>query len=154
MSDNYLTVIPTDPYWQPGREAADRAAVVLAGMLPDDDARRGMDVQWHDAVEMVHCYANLEKISCPLCDATLGTGDWWGNAVSDSYDSGFSRLTVTVPCCGGEMSLNELAYDWPMGFAKFRIEVLYPNRGWLTDEELAAVTDALGHPLRQILIHI
>ncbi|MGQ4389403.1 hypothetical protein [Streptomyces sp. SAS_270] len=42
MSDNYLTVIPTDPYWQLGREAADRAAAVPAGMLPDDDARRGL----------------------------------------------------------------------------------------------------------------
>jgi hypothetical protein len=51
-------------------------------------------------------------------------------------------------------SLNDLVYDWPMGFAKFRIEVLYPNRGRLTDEELAAVTEALGHPLRQILVHV
>ncbi|WP_331721116.1 hypothetical protein [Streptomyces sp. NBC_00454] len=25
MSDNYLTVIPTDPYWQPSKNAADRA---------------------------------------------------------------------------------------------------------------------------------
>ncbi|EKX63330.1 hypothetical protein Sipo8835_25475 [Streptomyces ipomoeae] len=109
MSDNYLTVIPTDPYWQPGRDAADRAAAVLSGMLPDDDARLGLDAQWHDSVEVV-----------------------W---------------------CGAETSLNELVYDWPMGFARFRIEVLYPNRGWLTDEELAAVADALGHPLRQVLIH-
>ena len=154
MSDNYLTVIPTDPYWRPGREAADRAAAVLAGMLPDDDARRGMDVMWHDTVEMVHCYANLTKISCPCCGAALDTGDWWGKAVSDGYDSGFPTLMVTVPCCAAETSINDLVYDWPMGFAQFRIEVLYPNRGWLTDAELAAVTDALGHPLRQILIHI
>jgi hypothetical protein len=41
-----------------------------------------------------------------------------------------------------------------MGFARFRIEVLYPNRAWLTDEELAALTGVLGHFLRQILIHI
>ncbi|MGW2235466.1 hypothetical protein [Streptomyces sp. NPDC001759] len=33
MSDNYLTVIPTDPYWQPGRDAADRAAAALSRML-------------------------------------------------------------------------------------------------------------------------
>ncbi len=63
-------------------------------------------------------------------------------------------LVVTVPCCDVETSLNELVYDWPMGFARFRIEILYPNRAWLTDEELTALTDALGHPLRQILIHI
>ena len=33
MSGNYLTVIPTDPYWRPSKDAADRAAAVLSGML-------------------------------------------------------------------------------------------------------------------------
>ncbi|WP_276328755.1 hypothetical protein [Streptomyces erythrochromogenes] len=42
MSDDYLTVIPTDPYWQPRTDAGDRAAVALARRLPDDDARRGL----------------------------------------------------------------------------------------------------------------
>ncbi|MCX4972376.1 hypothetical protein [Streptomyces sp. NBC_00620] len=152
MSGNYLTVIPTDPHWQPSRDAADRAAAVLSGMLPDD-SRRGLEAKWHDSVEVVDCGANLEKISCLRCGAELTPG-WWGEAVSERYDEGFSTLMVTVPCCDAETSLNGLVYDWPMGFARFRIEVLYPNRAWLTDEELASVTDVLGHPLRQILIHI
>ncbi|MFJ4206645.1 hypothetical protein ACIP2Y_44590 [Streptomyces sviceus] len=153
MSDDYLTVIPTDPYWRPSKDAADRAAAVLSGMLPDDDARRGLEAKWHDSVEVVACGANLEKISCPHCGAEL-TPDWWVEAVSEHYDEGFSTLMVTVPCCDAETSLNELVYDWPMGFARFRIEVLYPNRAWLTDEELACLADALGHSLRQVLIHI
>ncbi|MEV5012224.1 hypothetical protein [Streptomyces sp. NPDC055692] len=41
-----------------------------------------------------------------------------------------------------------------MGFARFRIAVLNPNRGWLTDEELVSVANAFGHPLRQILAHM
>ncbi|KUJ35856.1 hypothetical protein ADL25_35140 [Streptomyces sp. NRRL F-5122] len=75
-------------------------------------------------------------------------------AVSARCDEGFSTLLVAVPCCEVQTSLNDLVYDWPMGFARFRIEVLYPNRAWLTGEELARVADALGHPVRQILIHI
>ncbi|WP_326632753.1 MULTISPECIES: hypothetical protein [unclassified Streptomyces] len=153
MSDNYLTVIPTDPYWRPSKDAADRAAAVLSGMLPDDDARHGLEAKWHDSVEVVFCGANLEKISCPRCRAESTPG-WWGEAVSERYNEGFSTLMVTVPCCDAETSLNELVYDWPMGFAQFRIEVLYPNRAWLTDEELASLANTLGHPLRQILIHI
>ncbi|MER5755300.1 hypothetical protein [Streptomyces sp. NPDC002088] len=153
MSDNYLTVIPTDPYWQPSQAEADHAAAVLSEMLPDSDARSGMQVTWHDNVEVVHCGANLEKISCSDCGADLGPSGWWGETVSERYCDGFSTLVITAPCCGAETSLNELVYDWPMGFARFRIEVLYPNRGWLTDEELASVVDALGHPLRQILAH-
>ncbi|MFF3689796.1 hypothetical protein [Streptomyces sp. NPDC002187] len=153
MSDNYLTVIPTDPYWQPSTDAGDRAAAALARMLPDDDARRGLETQWHDSVEVVYCGSNLKRISCPHCGAEFASG-WWGEAVSERYDEGFRTLIATVPCCDVETSLNELVYDWPMGFARFRIEIMYPNRAWLTDEELASLTDALGHPLRQILIHI
>ncbi|MFJ9721715.1 hypothetical protein ACIRP3_03115 [Streptomyces sp. NPDC101209] len=153
MSDNYLTVIPTDPYWQPGRDAAERASAALSRMLPDDDARRGLEATWQDSVEVVWCGANLKRILCPRCAAECDPG-WWAEAVSQRYDEGFAALVVTVPCCDVETSLNDLVYDWPMGFARFRIEVLYPNRSWLTDEELATLVDALGHPLRQILIHI
>lgn len=153
MSDNYLTVIPTDPHWQPGTDAADRAVTVLCGMLPDDDARRGLEVRWHDTVEVVSCGTNLETVSCPHCGGEFAL-DWWAEAVSELYAEGFPTLMVAVPCCEVETSLNELVYDWPMGFARFRIEVLYPNRAWLSNEELASLTGALGHPLRQILIHI
>ncbi|MET9821921.1 hypothetical protein ABZ038_09900 [Streptomyces sp. NPDC006349] len=152
MSDNYLTVIPVDPYWQPSKDAAGRAAAVLSGMLPDDDARRGLEAKWHDSVEVVDCGANPERISCPHCAAELTT-DWWAAAVSERYDAGFPTLLGRVPCCGVETSLNALVYDWPMGFARFRIEVPCPDRAWLTDEELASLADALGHPLRQILVH-
>ncbi|MFF9839280.1 hypothetical protein [Streptomyces sp. NPDC013740] len=110
MSDNYLTVIPTDPYWQPRRDAADRAAVVLSGLLSDDDARRGLEAKWHDGVELVHCFANLKTISCPRCGTALAP-DWWGDAVSQCYDEGFSTLMVTLPCCDVETSLNKLVYD-------------------------------------------
>ncbi|OQR65836.1 hypothetical protein B6E66_01805 [Streptomyces maremycinicus] len=153
MSDYYLTVIPDDPYWQPSEDAADRAAAVLSAMLPDDDARRGLEAKWHDGVEVVDCGTNLERISCPQCGSEL-TASWWAEAVSERYDEGFATLLGTVPCCGVDTSLNELVYDWPIGFARFRLEVLYPNRAWLTDEELASLSTALGHPLRQILTHV
>lgn len=152
MSDDYLIVIPTDPYWQPSRSAADRAAAVLSGTLPNDIARRGMEVEWHDSIEVVDCGANLMTISCRYCGADIPS--WFGTAVSERRSDGFSSLMVTVPCCNAGTSLNDLAFDWPMGFAKFAITVLYPNRAWLSETELNSVADALGHPLRQILRHI
>ncbi|MBK3569064.1 MULTISPECIES: hypothetical protein [unclassified Streptomyces] len=151
MSDNYLTVIPADPHWHPDRAAANHATAALSALLPDADARRGLSARWHDTVEMVHCGANLKTVHCPHCGAD--SDGWWGEAVQERYDEDFATLLVTVPCCGAETSLNDLVYDWPMGFASFRIEVLYPNRGWLTEDELASVTTAFGHPLRQILAH-
>lgn len=53
--------------------------------------------------EVVFCGANLEKISCPHCGAECAPG-WWGEAVSQRYDEGFTTLMVTVPCCGTEAS--------------------------------------------------
>ncbi|WP_369383226.1 hypothetical protein [Streptomyces sp. cg36] len=152
MSDTYLTVIPTDPLWQPGKEAGDRAMAALSGMLPDSDARLGLVNQWHDGVELILCGSNLEKISCPHCGAQCATG-WWTDLVSERYDQGFVRLMAALPCCGVDTSLNDLVYDWPMGFARFRIEVMYPGRSWLTAEELSRLADTLGHRVRQILSH-
>ncbi|MEV5527666.1 zinc ribbon domain-containing protein [Streptomyces prunicolor] len=152
MSDNYLTLIPTDPYWQPDRAAAHQAKAALSALLPDADARRGLTARWHDTVEVVHCGTNLETIRCPHCGADSSA--WWADALQERYTEGFSTLLVTTPCCDTETSLNDLTYDWPMGFASFRIEALNPNRGRLTDQELTSVTAAAGHPLRQILTHI
>ncbi|MFJ6690121.1 hypothetical protein [Streptomyces sp. NPDC091294] len=84
MSDSYLTVIPTDPYWRPIEDAADRAAAVLSGLLPDDDARRGLEAKWHDSVEVVFCGANLEKISCPHCGAVRSSHQAGGGRQSQS----------------------------------------------------------------------
>ncbi|MFG2784922.1 hypothetical protein ACGFY7_44765 [Streptomyces prunicolor] len=131
MSDNFLTVIPTDPYWQPGRAAAHHAKAALSALLPDADTRRGFAAAtWHDTVEAVPCGTD--------------SGPWWGDAVQERY---------AVPCCGTETSLNDLTYDWPMGFASFRIEALHPNRDRLTDQDPTSATTAAGHPLRQILAH-
>ncbi|OLZ69501.1 hypothetical protein AV521_18505 [Streptomyces sp. IMTB 2501] len=47
--------------------------------------------------------------------------------------------------------MNDLAYDWPCGFARFEISIWNPGRSWLSDSELAAVGEALGYPVRQIL---
>ncbi|MFD8914324.1 hypothetical protein [Streptomyces sp. NPDC059575] len=152
MSDDYLTVIPTDPHWQPSRDAGERAAAVMSGMIPGE-ARRGLEGQWHDTVEVVFCGFRFGGILCPHCGAEL-TANWWADAVSARYEEDFRTLVATVPCCGVGTSLNDLVYDWPTGFARFRIEALDPERSWLTDEELAAVAGALGHPLRQILVHV
>jgi len=100
---------------------------------------------------VVHRGANLKTIHCPHGGAD--SDGRWGEAVQERYDEGFATLPVPVPCRRTETPLDDLAHDWPMGFASFRIEVLHPNRGWLTEDEPASVTTAFGHPPRQILAH-
>ncbi len=150
VSDDYLTVIPTDPWWQPAEEAAERAAAVVAALLPDRDGGGEQEVTWHDTVEVVTCGQNLERIRCPGCGADLSMR-WWGREVTLRQEEGFTTLGAAPPCCGAETSLNDLVYDWPCGFARFEIDVLCPERGPLSARELARVAEALGHPVRQIL---
>jgi hypothetical protein len=36
----------------------------------------------------------------------------------------FTDLTIVTPCCGTHTTLNDLVYDWPQGFARWRVEVM------------------------------
>jgi hypothetical protein len=156
MSDTILSVIPTDPRWQPDSARAEHARSVVAGLLPMDPP--GFDelkVTWHPQVAVVDCGENLQRIGCPHCAAEIDT-QWWGDLLEERFCSGesFDDLTVTLPCCQGSASLTDLDYDWPCGFARFEVEVWNPDRDWFTDEELASIAQAIGHPVRQIMAHI
>lgn len=154
MSDDVLSAIPTAPHWQP-EQAPERAASIVEELAPG--LPNGIDVEiditWHDALTVVDCGQNLQKIGCPQCGASIDT-DWWADQLEAHYDDGFATLAVVVPCCGAATSLDALVYDWSCGFARFEIAVWNPERAWFSDEELTANADALGHPVMQIRAHI
>ena len=68
-------------------------------------------------------------------------------------DDSFTNLVVTTPGCGPRTSLNDLAYERPVGFALRRVAVLNPQRGRLDEAELAQVATELGQPLKQAMAH-
>jgi hypothetical protein len=155
VSDDVLSVIPTDPYWQPDRAAADRTAAVVADLAPGvaGGVDAEIDVTWHDTPVVVACGQNLRRIGCPHCGASIST-EWWTGLLDDRAGDGFATLATTVPCCGASASLENLEYDWPCGFARFEIAVRNPARAWFGEEELALLGKALGHPVRQVRAHI
>ncbi|MFE5039118.1 hypothetical protein [Streptomyces sp. NPDC056683] len=155
MSDDVLSVIPADPHWQPEPAAAERAASLMEDLAPGlpDGVDVEIDVTWHDALTVVDCGQNSEKIGCPQCGASIDT-EWWADLLEARCDDGFATLAVVVPCCGGATSLDALEYDWPCGFARFEIAIWNPERAWFSDEELTAIGDARGHPVQQVRAHI
>lgn len=154
MSADVLSVIPTDPYWQPDRSAADCATAVVADLVPGlPGAEVEIDVTWHDQLTAVDCGENLERIGCPRCGSSIDT-EWWADLLEAHCEDGFPHLAVQAPCCGAETSLDLLDYDWPCGFARFEIAIWDPELIWFSAEELALVATALGHPVRQIRAHI
>ena len=155
MSDNILSIIPADPYWQPAAEAAEAAMAVFRRLAPQLDGFVTTEyrITWHERVAVVDCGASLERIECPVCQDAVDV-EWWADLLEERAEAGFANLTVMAPCCGAEVSLNELRYDWPCGFARFELEAWNPNRDWLTAAELAEVAAALGCDVHQILAHI
>jgi hypothetical protein len=73
--------------------------------------------------------------------------------MGEAYEAEFATLEVATPCCGEAMSLNDLRYDWPAGFAHASLTVAEPQREWLDETELAQVAADLGHPVRQVMVH-
>ena len=71
-----------------------------------------------------------------------------------AWDTHFSNLTVIASCCGASVSLNELRYVWPAGFARFALEAMNPNIRDLTAAEQGMLQEALGCRLRRIWVHI
>lgn len=147
MSETILRLIPTDPRWQPAPDAARTATEVFAALVP-----RAAEVAARFFAELVFCDpgSNLERVGCPACGSELAL-DWWSVQMERSAATTFSDLGVTTPCCGARTSLDDLAYDWPAGFARYELSARDPDRDRLGDAELTAVGQVLGHPLRQVV---
>lgn len=80
MSDDVLSVIATDPRWQPGGDAAERAAAVIASLkrgVPGDDPVE-IEVSRYHVIMPVDCGSSLVAIGCPLCGGSVGT-QWWAD---------------------------------------------------------------------------
>jgi hypothetical protein len=153
MSESWLTVIPTDPRWRPDEAMAEATVRVLQQLVPD--ATR-IEIVDGTAVELIDAGENLTAVRCPRCGAELVT-DWWIGAMDRAADQGFvdggatggfTDLSTEVPCCGALISLNDLDYDWPQGFARWRIEVFEPHCERLGDADVGQLSEALGHAVR------
>ena len=149
MSDDYLRLIPTQPDFVPTVGGAESARRRLAELVPDAEEVTAIVT---DDVEFIDQGANFERIRCPKCGRQLET-EWWHARMDEAAVASFAALEVSMPCCGARVSLNDLIYEWPAGFARFVLEAMNPNAGDLSDVALADVAKALGAPLRKIWAH-
>jgi|SRR5665213_2996280 len=149
MSNNWLQFIPSDPNFQPLLQAAEKAKVLLAAFVPGADE---VTITFTDTVEFVHPGGNWSGVRCPACGADAEP--WWKDAMALSYTTKFSDLKVAAPCCGACVSLNDLNYAWPAGFAKFVIEAMNPDVKDLGPDQVRQLSECLGCAVRRIWVHI
>jgi hypothetical protein len=147
MSVGILRLIPKDPHFVPDDQARAAGLRYVSTSLPEA-AEIKETVTPH--VEFIDQGGNLEYIECPVCHQVLDNS-WWSQVMDQIYDRdlGFAKLEVQTPCCTRWLSLNDLEYHWPAGFARYRMEARDPN-GEFTDQHKSALEGILHCSLRKI----
>lgn len=150
MCDNYIRLIPSDPQFVPEPNAQQAAKIVLSGFVPEAAA---IEATVTNEVMLVDNGENFERVSCPYCLWELDEDTWAGMMDAACVRNSFPNLTTTTPCCGATTSLNDLLYEWPLGFARFVLEAENPNSMGLDDDQVGTIENVLGCKLRQIWAH-
>ena len=149
MSDNWLQFIPVDPTYQPAEEAAECARALLAKFTPVADE---INAEFKVTTEFFHPGSNWSGVRCPLCGADAQ--EWWEAAMDAASKRDFADLKATAHCCGASVSLNDLNYTTPAGFASFVLEAMNPNVRDLQPDQQAQLQTILGCELRRIWVHL
>jgi hypothetical protein len=151
MSDDITTLVPEDPRFVPAKKAQRAAVTLLRELVPhSDEITTGVD----DEVAFRDCGGNFESVACPKCRRKIELETWQGWMSEDSSDSGGFRLgSFATPCCGTNVTLNELAYKWPQGFSRYHLGASNIGRR-LTAAAIRKLEEVLGCKLRVIRQHI
>jgi len=150
MSDDWITVIPEDPQFVPEGDRQQKAREWFARNTPE---AWEIKIELCDKVKFFDCAQNFERVVCPSCRTEIPT-EWWQQRMDEDYGGGFKLLKYPAPCCGSRHTLHELVYDWPQGFGRFAVDVMNPNVGKLTDEQVRELAQILGTPVRIIYQHV
>ena len=149
MSDHFLILIPVKLSYVPEIDAQDKMLQLLRSFGFDDDM---IQMITSESVQFIDQGANFEHILCPLCKNELQL-EQWHLLMDAAYRTGFTQLEVVMPCCSQSTSLNDFIYQWPAGFARYRIEIFNPSSD-INETQMHVLEMALGYKVRKIWRHI
>lgn len=147
MSEGIIRVIPANETTIFPQSVLDKVTAYLNSRLNAESIR----VMIYDKTEFVDCGSNMEKIVCPVCGLPISF-EWWGEAMGKASSTGFSDLSVKLPCCGEDNSLNDLKYHFSCGFARWVIEIVNPSIA-ISKEVMEEIELLVGTKLRLIEAH-
>ena len=148
MSEHIVKIIPKDPFYKVSEPTRQSVKTFLETRIQCDF----IEVEFNEAPVFVDCGTNLETISCPQCGAKLDF-DWWGNVMDEVADNSFTSLEAETPCCKKQISLNDLNYDFPCGFACCLICIYNPEQ-IVDDKIINAVQSILGIGISIVEAHL
>jgi hypothetical protein len=148
MSTSILRLIPADPQYTPNSEAQAQARELLSPFVENTAC---VSARVTDNVEFIDQGSNFEQLRCPLCHIDLDLA-CWQEAMDAAYETLFTELTCHLPCCCQQISLNDLLYDWPAGFARFVLDIHNPT-SQVDAVSITLLEQTLGCKLRVIQAH-
>lgn len=148
MSDCIMMIIPKDPFYKVSDLTLQSAKSFLQTQIHCDF----IEVEINETPVFVDCGENLERISCPECSTELDF-EWWGDAMDKAAECEFTSLKTEMPCCKKFISLNDLNYFFPCGFASALISILNPSQP-IDNKIIDAIENVLGTNVRIIEAHI
>jgi len=144
-----LGLIPRDPWLIPDEQAHQQAAECLAGFVRQADQ---IHITVNETPIFVDAGARLTHATCPRCQHRFATS--WQAIVERAAEHPFRTLDGMMPCWGTTLSLNDLQYDRPAGWARFLIEAVNPKVEVLSIVQMRELEHILDCSMRQILIPI
>jgi hypothetical protein len=152
MSDDYVYVIPEEPGLVPDKATYSGAVGYFRRIAPQAGE---ITASVSDQLEFIHCGGNFGEIRCPGCGEAVELESWqhWMDEDFQGKREGFALSRRLLPCCGARSSLHELSYEWPMGFACFKISAQNPNIGKLSKTQSRRFQQLLGLAVRIIYEH-
>jgi hypothetical protein len=148
MSDTILKIIATDPGHVPNASTQKAVNALLQSLVQADD----IELLTTDTIEFVDGGENFGTIACNLCGKLIASEEWQ-ETMDAAYATQFEDLQFVTPCCSSAASLNNLLYEYPLGFARFQIAIRNPVDS-NTDELVDRLQSVLNMPLRVIWAHI
>ena len=117
MSENFIALVPTDPKAEvPDNAQALRDA--LARHLGTEEVR----VKDYGKLQFIDCGQNFDSVACPACSARIEMDQWHAWMEEDWHgEDGFHLHRHQTPCCNQDITLNDLSYDMPQGFARWMV---------------------------------
>ncbi len=146
MADRFLVVIPVDPK-APLPETSDAVRGALANIAGTTQAR----VKDYGKLQFIDAGLNAQSITCPTCQQDVAEDQWHMWMQEDWHGAeGFHLHKHQMPCCGATLTVNDLLYDAPQGFARWFIGARTEREGLLAPEELSQLEAVAGLPLKAI----
>lgn len=123
MSEHIVKLIPFLHTYRTNVKTAEAAVEALKRQIRAEE----ITFSQSDRPEFADCGSALNEIRCPRCGAAVAQ-DWWSAKMDEMYQSDrFFVLEQTMPCCGREVSFNDLKYTAPCGFACLTFTIRNPE---------------------------